>query len=106
MSSAGDSRSAVAISLMKLAVRPMMAIRAANWQARMTVQVTPKAPSCGAWNRIVETEPVSIEREGRRLWAVFNGKWAFGNGAIGGGGKELLEAMVGSCVTPLGVKVG
>jgi hypothetical protein len=53
MSSEGELCSAVAISLMKLAHSPMTTIREANWLARMMLKVTPMAPSCGAWNRIL-----------------------------------------------------
>ena len=78
----------------------MMAIRDANWQARMMVKVTPRAPSWGAWNRILtgslESKLVMSSREGRSLVAVRKGKCGFGNGAVGGGGKEVLAEMVGN----------
>ena len=100
MSSDGGLCSAEAISLMKLAQSPMMAIRDANWQARMMVKVTPRAPSWGAWNRILtgslESKLVMSSREGRSLVAVRRGKCGFGNGAVGGGGKEVLAEMVGN----------
>lgn len=48
MSSDGGLCSAVATSLMKLAQSPMTAMSEVNWHARMTLKVTPMAPSCGA----------------------------------------------------------
>ena len=41
------------MSLTKWAHRPMTVIKAANWHTRMAVKVTPSAPNCGAWNRIL-----------------------------------------------------
>ena len=100
MSSAGASCSAVAISLMKLAQSPMTTINEINWQARITLKVTPMAPSWGAWNRIVRgaAEPKSVmsSREGRSLLAVRRGNRGLGNGTVGGGGKEVLAEMVGN----------
>jgi len=54
------------------------------------VKVTPKAPSWGAWKRILGVSWVKSvigSREGRSLVAVLRGKCGFGNGLAGGGGK-------------------
>ena len=80
----------VVISLMKLAHMPMTATKEANCMARMAVKVTPKAPSWGAWKRILGVswvKSVISSREGRSLVAVLRGKCGFGNGLAGGGGK-------------------
>lgn len=47
INSEGGLRSTAAISLMKLATMPMMAMRETSWHARMTVNVMPRAPSFG-----------------------------------------------------------
>jgi hypothetical protein len=78
----------------------MTAIRDANWHARITVKVAPRAPSCGAWNPIfgvdVSLKSVTSSSDGRVLPAVRIGKRPFGKGAVGGGGKEVLGAMMGN----------
>jgi hypothetical protein len=99
MSSDGESRSAAAISPMKLAQRPMTEIRATNWHARITVNVTPRAPSCGVLSPIFGfgvLKSVTSSSDGRVLVAVRTGNRPFGKGAVGGGGKEVLEEMVGN----------
>lgn len=100
MSSAGASCSAAATPLMKLAQSPMMAISETNWHARMILKVTPMAPSWGAWNRIVrgagESKSVMSSSDGRSLEAVRRGNRGFGNGTVGGGGKEALAEMLGN----------
>lgn len=91
---------ALAISLMKLAQSPITAISDMNWHARITLKVTPMAPSCGAWNRILkgplDSKLVSTSSDGRLLLAVRKGNFGFGNGTVGGGGKEVLAEMVGN----------
>jgi len=101
MSSDGGLWSVVAIPLMKLAHSPMTVIREANWHALMMVKVTPMAPSWGAWNRIFripngESNSVMSLSAGRSFLAVRRGKCGFGNGTVGGDGKELLAEMMGN----------
>jgi hypothetical protein len=94
------------MALMKCAQRPITAISEANWVALMMLKVTPKAPSCGAWNRIlgsVESNSVTSSSEGRSLLAVRKGNFGFGNGAVGGGGKDALAEMVGNLLFETGV---
>ena len=77
----------------------MTVIKAANWHTRMAVKVTPSAPNCGAWNRILracEAGSTVSSSEGRLLCAVSSGKRGFGKGTVGGGGKEMLAEMVGN----------
>jgi hypothetical protein len=75
-------------------------MRDTNWHARIMLKVAPKAPSCGAWNRILKgpfaSKSVMSSSEGRSLFAVRRGKRGFGNGTVGGGGKEVLTGMLGN----------
>lgn len=99
MSSAGGLCSAVEMPLMKLAHMPMTATKDANWVALAMLKVTPMAPSCGAWNRILrgaESKSVTSSSEGRSLFAVRRGNRGFGNGTVGGGGNEALADMMGN----------
>ncbi len=58
------------------------------------------APSWGAWNRIFkgagESKSVMSSSDGRSLEAVRRGNLGFGNGTVGGGGKEALAEMLGN----------
>lgn len=78
----------------------MTEMRHANCDALMTVKVTPKAPNCGAWNRILLgpalLNSVTSSSEGLSLVAVLRGNLDFGNGAVGGGGKEVVTGMLGN----------
>jgi hypothetical protein len=60
----------------------MMATKDANWAALVMLKVTPMAPSCGAWNRILrgsaESKSVTSLSEGRSLLAVRKGNRGFG----------------------------
>lgn len=58
-STSGMSRLEVTISLMKLEVMPTIATSETNCMALKAVKVTPRAPSWGAWKRILKGMLVS-----------------------------------------------
>lgn len=65
----GTPSCALVISSMKLATRPTTVTSETNCMSRSAVKVTPRAPSCGAWKRILRGIPTlkSVMRESSGL---------------------------------------